>query len=409
MPPLRVGFASIGDAGDPNYLSGYPYSMAAALERAGCEVVRLFPLQEAPGAGLLTDLGRAVALAHRKLGKSYEYNREMVYQRFMAKALETRLGGRPVDVLFTQTNACISTLKTDIPIYTSTDQPQPAQYEGYMAPPSAWARRVAYRQSRAAIAAAQAIFVPSQWARDRFGHYFPGSEAKIEVIPWGANLLAPPSRASVEAALAKRLEQDRLSLLFVGKDWARKGVDLVLETARRIAQSGIKLRLTVVGVTLKEPIEGVEVENIPYLDRGNPAGEKRYVDLLNAAHFLFVPSKFEAYGQVFCEAAAFGAPPVSRLSGGVGEIIKDGRNGVILAADATADAFADRLTALFADRERYARLAMEARDDFEARLNWDAFAQGVIARMRHDLMVVRALTPALTRHAATFAKPITSV
>lgn len=393
MPPLRIGFASIGNAGDPNYLSGYPYSMAVALERAGCEVIRLFPLQDAAGGKLLTDLGRTVAFAHRKFGRGYEYNREIVYQRFMARALERRLAERPVDVLFTQTSACISALKTDIPIYISTDQPQPAQYEGYMAPPTPRTRRVADRQSRAAIAASSAIFVPSQWARERFGHYFPGSEAKIQVIPWGANLISPPSRASVETALAQRLDQDRLSLLFVGKDWARKGVDLVLDTARRIARSGIRLRLTVIGVPLEEPVEGVEVENIPYLDRGSPEGESRYVDLLNAAHFLFVPSKFEAYGQVFCEAAAFGAPPVSRLTGGVGEIIKDDRNGVILSAAATADAFAERLIALFGDRERYACMARAARDDFEARLNWDAFAEGVMARMLSDRMAAPATAP----------------
>ena len=111
-------------------------------------------------------------------------------------------------------------------------------------------------------------------AKQRFAHSFPGSEAKVEVTPGGANLVAPPSRESVDKALASRVAAEQLSLLFVGKDWDRKGGELVVETqhgANRPA-SGIKTRLTIVGVAFDQAVEGVDVVNIPFLDQLQPRG-----------------------------------------------------------------------------------------------------------------------------------------
>ena len=97
-----------------------------------------------------------------------------------------------------------------------------------------------------------------------------------------------------------------------------------------------------------------------------------------------MPSRFEAFGFVFCEAAAYGVPPISRITGGVGEIIRDGVNGIGLPADASAADFAERIVALFRDHEAYARTANAARADFETRLNWDVFARNAIDRMNRD-------------------------
>ena len=286
----------------------------------------------------------------------------------------------------------MSSLRTSLPVYTASDQPYPCLYEGYVSRPAQRSVRVADIQSRAAISVATRIFVPSEWAKDRYKHYHPGSEAKVSVIPWGANLSKVPSRAEVNRLIGAKCEEKRLNLCFVGTDWNRKGGEDVLATAKLLAEKGIDVRLTIVGVDFRQidgldPASlppGIEINNIPYIDRAFAEGEMQYVDVLRDAHFMFVPSRYEAYGHVFCEAAAFGVPSVSRLVGGITEIIRDGITGISLPAEATPVEFARRLESLFRDRAGYARTAAAAREDFESRLSWDVFAQRVLGLIARD-------------------------
>jgi glycosyltransferase involved in cell wall biosynthesis len=379
---LRIGFVNVGNATDPNFMSGAPAFVLRAFERAGCEVVRFFPLGEEPRVKTLAKVGGTVQKLVAATGRYYDYVREPGYCRALAQAVDARLAKTPVDVLFTQRNTCVSSLVTDVPVFTASDQPYPCLYEGYIERPTRHSVAIADRQSKDAIRVASRILVPSTWARERFAHYFPGSEAKVAVVPWGANLVDPPARETVDPLIEARAAEPTLTLAYVGKDWRRKDGATVVATAEQLARRGLKVRLVVVGARLETPPAGVEVENIAYLDRTTAEGEAAYARLLGAAHFVFVPSRFEAYGHVFCEGAAYGAPPVSRITGGVGEIIRDGLNGVALGPDATAGDFADRIEELARDRAAYGAMARAARDDFEQRLNWDAFARQVVAMMR---------------------------
>ena len=373
-------------------MSGAPSSILGAFERAGCEVVRLFPLKKEASVRAASAVGNLFARIADASGRFYDYSREPIYTRVLAKALQSRLEKTTVDALFTQRSACVSSLRTSIPVYTASDQPYPCLYEGYISRPAQRSVRVADIQSRDAISVATRIFVPSEWARDRYKHYHPGSEEKVSVIPWGANLSKIPDRADVDRLIAAKCKEKRLNLCFVGTDWKRKGGEDVLTTAKLLAEKGIDVRLTIVGVDLRQidghdPASlppGIEINNIPYIDRAFAEGEMQYADVLRTSHFMFVPSRYEAYGHVFCEAAAFGVPSVSRSVGGITEIIRDGSTGIALQAEATPVEFARRLESLFRDRAGYARTATAVRGDFENRLSWDVFAQKVLGLIAED-------------------------
>ncbi len=392
MSPLRIGFINTGDAADPNYMSGAPSSILGAFERAGAEVIRLFPLKKEASVRAASAVGNLFARVADASGRFYDYSREPIYTRILAQALQSRLERTKVDALFTQRSACVSSLKTSLPVYTASDQPYPCLYEGYISKPAQRSVRVADIQSKDAIRVATRIFVPSQWAKERYGHYHPGSEQKVDVIPWGANLSNVPARADVDRLIAAKSSETRISLCFVGTDWKRKGGEDVLATAKLLAARGLDVRLTIIGVDLSR-IDGldlaslrpgIEIINMPYIDRAFADGEKQYLDVLREAHFMFVPSRYEAYGHVFCEAAAYGVPSVSRSVGGITEIIRDGSTGIALPAEATPVEFARRLESLFRDQASYARTATAARDDFEGRLSWDVFAQRVLDLIDRD-------------------------
>lgn len=93
------------------------------------------------------------------------------------------------------------------------------------------------------------------------------------------------------------------------------------------------------------------------------------------AHFLFLPSRAEAYGQAFCEAAAFGVPVIGSTAGGIPTIIRDGETGYVRPADTPATEFALLIQDALASPAHYARMAGAARDDYRERLNWDRFGE----------------------------------
>lgn len=82
---------------------------------------------------------------------------------------------------------------------------------------------------------------------------------------------------------------------------------------------------------------------------------------LYAAAALFVwPAVNEAFGMVFLEAALQGLPALAGDFGGVGDMVADGRTGM-LTPPGDAAAFADAIGGLARDRDRLARLAAAAR------------------------------------------------
>jgi glycosyltransferase involved in cell wall biosynthesis len=131
-------------------------------------------------------------------------------------------------------------------------------------------------------------------------------------------------------------------------------------------EAGLETTLTVVGVA---PPAGSAVppcvEITGPLARG-PALAARYRE----AHFLVLPTRSEAFGVVFSEASAFGVPSVASNTGGVPSAIADGRNGRLLPAGASPDAYAAVIRELFSDSDAYRRLALSAYGEYEQRLNW---------------------------------------
>jgi glycosyltransferase involved in cell wall biosynthesis len=168
-------------------------------------------------------------------------------------------------------------------------------------------------------------------------------------VPFGANLETLPTGREVNAAIAER-PRTRCRLLWMGVDWERKRGDLVVEVAKRIEAQGIPVELTVVGCRPpgdRELPEWVNVEG--FVSKRTAVGTARLTELFARSHFLVMPSLAEAYGLVYCEAAAYGVPAVAAHTGGVPTIVVDDETGVLEDPSAEADAYAGRIIALMRD------------------------------------------------------------
>jgi glycosyltransferase involved in cell wall biosynthesis len=82
---------------------------------------------------------------------------------------------------------------------------------------------------------------------------------------------------------------------------------------------------------------------------------ERVVELFRAADATILSSTWENFPHTVVEALAVGTPVLAMEAGGVGEVVRDGVNGLLVAAG-DADALADAVRRYFADAELRERL-----------------------------------------------------
>ena len=79
------------------------------------------------------------------------------------------------------------------------------------------------------------------------------------------------------------------------------------------------------------------------------------------ADFFVLPTRFEAYGIVFCEAAAYGVPSLGSRTGGVPTIIDEGVTGYTFDLNANGQAYAQRIMELVREPEHWQAMRTAAR------------------------------------------------
>ncbi|HEX7830188.1 MAG TPA: glycosyltransferase family 4 protein [Thermoanaerobaculia bacterium] len=169
-----------------------------------------------------------------------------------------------------------------------------------------------------------------------------------------------------------------LRILNVGRLAVEKGLDDLIDACDLL---DFDYRLTFVG-------SGPLAEHL--LARGNAKMQfigvqpRSNLGALYADHDVFcAPSISEAFGLVVLEALACGLPVVGTRVGGIGEMVQDEANGLLVPPH-DPRALADALTRLANDEPLRARLAANARASVLPRFSWaeiGARILGVIRRM----------------------------
>ncbi len=294
-----------------------------------------------------------------------------------------------------------------IPTFLFSDSPWMAWlelYRGYYPIPFG-APRFAARE-RIAARHATGLIYGSEWAKGDAVRRFDVPPDKVFVQPMGASWVPEQPdaatnpeievaiEAAIEAAVRNRNPQTTggcLELLFLAKEWERKGGPLALAITRGLAQrlaanaaSGAapaftSVRLTIVGVRPElTPADQPLVRTFGMLKRSDPGEAAILRELLLTSHFLVVPTVAECFGLVFAEAQAFALPPVSRAVDAVPSIILDGETGILQPASDGPEPYITRILALLSgDRSAYTRMALSGRQHFRERLNWASFGRGI--------------------------------
>lgn len=114
-------------------------------------------------------------------------------------------------------------------------------------------------------------------------------------------------------------------ILFVGRDFVRKGGALVIEAFKILRKRRKEVELFVAG-PVADPVS-------EYIDGYHFMGDCNYkitAELFNLCDVFCMPSYFEAYGLVFIEALCFGLPVIGRDAYEMPYMIEDNKSGFLL-------------------------------------------------------------------------------
>jgi glycosyltransferase involved in cell wall biosynthesis len=360
---MKLLYACADRADDPHHWSGIVSNCRAALESAGAEtcVFDRIPF----------DCPLPLRLFHRlykRLGKKTHYLQiepsVLRFSRGDCDAVFCPGTGVPVHAY----------LPASMPVFSYLDASKRSWIGAYHGMNTLCDRSRDHvgQVDRAGLTNHTLTVFSSEWAKSEAACDYEIPEDKMAVVPFGANLRQAPERAQVDCWIACR-SAGTLRLLFLGKEWERKGGPEALEIVRKLRAMGLEATLDVVGCAPDlAPVDRSLARIHGFLDHSAPEGQRIFHALLRDAHLLIFLSRAEAYGIALCEAAAFGVPAFAANVGGIPTIVNHGVNGWLSERPFSASASAALIAGLWRSPRDYARVALAARADYESRLNWTA-------------------------------------
>ncbi|HET7486301.1 MAG TPA: glycosyltransferase family 4 protein [Acidimicrobiales bacterium] len=334
--------------------------------------------------------------------RSWSFEASMAARRALRERLRQ---GRPDAVyIHTQVSALLSVgVMRRVPTVISLDATpinfdQLAASYGHRTQAGA-VEAVKRRINRRALAAAEAIVTYSDWAADSVTGDYGIPADRVHVIPVGVDLrrFRPGSGPRPEGPPR---------VLFVGGDFARKGGPELLDAMRRLDGAA---ELDIVTPDEVAVPDGLAVR----VHRGLTHDSDELYRLYREADIFAFPTHGDCLPNAVCEAVASGLPVVATGVGAIGEVARNGRNG-LLVPPGDAGALAAALRTLVEQpelRRSYAEQGLElARRRLDAERNGEAVLDLLrsVSRRRRTMMLVSADGgPGLRREVAEGTRPTT--
>ena len=368
--PITIGYVTVDDPHDRRTWSGINSFLLRALEEKAERVVTFGPLRPQP---ILFFCKAFNYLSLRLLGKRFHYRDSFPMARGYARLLRKKIAQTPVDLIVAPAGlATTALLKTDVPIVYINDRSIAGalDYHKVLSELFAFSRDQSLALERKALENAAVTIYSSQWAADAACASSPSVKDRIHVVPMGANLLdAPP------APEPRTFPSSKLKLLFLGVYWEEKGGPIAYQALQELKRRGVNAELVVCGCTPPPACDDPDLVREGFLNKNVPADVDKLVHHLRTADFLILPTRFEAYGLVFCEAAAYGLPVLATRTGGIPTIVVDGETGFLFDMSDDGVAYADRIMQVLARPEQWKTMRAKARARYESLLNWEAFTR----------------------------------
>jgi len=223
---------------------------------------------------------------------------------------------------------------------------------------AAWIAR-----ERQAYASAAHVFTRADFVRQSILQDYHIPAEKASAVGGGLNLPALPE-------LHARDPQRDPTILFIGKEFHRKGGDVLLQAFSQLQNLFPRARLRL--LTQKPP---QAADAPPQVEWVAPTWDRATVARLYAEADVFVlPSRLETWGDVLLEAMAYGLPCVGVSGEAMSEIIQDGHTGRIVPPQDAA-ALAAALEELLGSPAQRQSMGLAGRQRVETQFTWDHVVQ----------------------------------
>ncbi|MCX6611711.1 MAG: glycosyltransferase family 4 protein [Acidobacteria bacterium] len=204
---------------------------------------------------------------------------------------------------------------------------------------------------------------------------------RVEVLPGGVDVRFFADGCSSRAELG--MSEEHFYLLTACRLVEKKGLDTLVEAVGLLRDRGVKLRLLIAGEggsrrRIEETVARLGLSQsillLGYVDRERLRGYLQVSDLFVLSSREVVDARTglrdaETMGRVLCEASACGLPVVTTCSGGIPSVIQDGWNG-LLAEPGSVEDLAEKIEAIWRDRELGMRLGRNGLGQARERFDW---------------------------------------
>lgn len=215
--------------------------------------------------------------------------------------------------------------------------------------------------------AARMIFTMSDRLARSFQEHFEVSPDHLTTIHAGPNFESgnPPP-------VPERTESGDPTILFIGRDFGRKGGDLLLSAFERVRRSVPAARLLIVGPDALPGGFGRlpdGVEFLGFLPKDTDRGRVALFEAYRRASVFCLPTRFEPFGVVFLEAMHYGLPCVGPRAWAVPEIVEHERTGLLVPPE-DPEALAVSLVSLLVDPTRAMEMGKAGRERLDTYFSW---------------------------------------
>ncbi len=224
----------------------------------------------------------------------------------------------------------------------------------------------------------EGIFTHSSYGADSIARDF--NYPRDKIYPIGAG-------ASVQSKGLKSTDIERYAtanVLFIGRDWERKGGPLAYQAFLLLKKKIPHATLTIVGPTV-QPVFGDGIVFEGFLRKHKYFERRRLTTLYSNASLFCTPSVCETWGLVYVEAAASGLPIVGTDEWAMPDIVLSGTTG-ILCQDRNPESLSSAMFEILSKPSEAKIMGEAAIKHVDEVLDWPNVADRIIAAISPEAL-----------------------
>jgi glycosyltransferase involved in cell wall biosynthesis len=235
-----------------------------------------------------------------------------------------------------------------------------------------------------------ALIAVSKYTVDELTELYGINEEKIHVIYNGVdiNKFKPrPDRAELRREFG--LEEEQKIVLFVGRLYHRKGLEILLNSIPPVLQEFKDVKFAISGTGFKKKEERLrklakELDIEDHVAFLGYVSDEKLPNIYAASDIFVLPAIYENFPFAILEAQATGLPVISTKVGGIPEFLVDNQNGFLIdPGDSTQ--LTQRVLALLQDPKLAKEMGDRGRKLIEEKLSWRLIT-GQVIDLYHKLL-----------------------